>query len=171
MPRDTLPFKPSGMRWGTIPPVREVNWNLDEDDATFRLDRHTVGWYEYSPGNGTRYSIFVTALPADIEGGRKDSHVLVTIYSPYQGPPNHAQTAYVFSVGQTDLALSYLAEKFPGLAQRRGDFGHTAALIGQVLQRPVIDNMRPDSAGRTITDIMKLQIPAFRDGPKEGARA
>lgn len=72
------------------------------------LSTDLLRYVEGNPGDGYRYSCFVSALPPSwdelVEGGSVDTHYLVTLYEPFK-------TAYV--IKKTGyLALDYVREKF-----------------------------------------------------------
>lgn len=55
-----------------------------------------------SAADGYRISVFAAELPMDIEGGERDTHVLVTVYAPYK-------TTYVLP--RVEVYDVYLMEK------------------------------------------------------------
>lgn len=120
---------------------------------TVDLDHPAVRHYEWCPGDGTRYTAFVSPLPADLEGGSADRHSLLTVYSPLVYA-RKAPMAYVFVDGfdhdwalnpsashywrtDDDLHARYLAEKLHGLADLR--YADTIMeLVAMALHRPLV---------------------------------
>jgi len=102
------------------------NITVHRGDGSTRANPH-VQYFEYQPGNGTRYSLFVSELPADIEGGEVGSHVLVTLYCPFTA-------AYVLA---TDgyLTWNYFYSKFYREGLPVADLYHLYHLVGHVLLR------------------------------------
>lgn len=87
-----------------------------------------VHYVQSAPGNGWTYGAFVTPLPADVEGGSKAQHVLVSIFWP------GGTAAHVFAK-QGHLMAYYAIDK---LKLEGTDQDHIVAivdLIRFVLQR------------------------------------
>lgn len=98
-----------------------------------------VALWEFQPGDGWRYELAVSEMPAAFGGGSPESHVLVTVLAPTVG-------AYVLRKGNPGnpdgeaLAQRYVAEKFPC----RGDeiAANLTRAIGRALDRKPLVNER-----------------------------
>lgn len=82
-----------------------------------------VRYVQIQPRNGWVYSCFVTPLPANVEGGAKETHDLVSVRWPY------GSAAYVFAKGGHLLAY-YVIDKL-GLESVNSDH-----------HRPIVDLVR-----------------------------
>lgn len=127
---------------GMLAPV-DVD-RIVEGDAEEATMAETAYWMEgrmldYQPGNGWRYAVVVSDLPADdFEGGNRDTHVLVSVWVPVDPalPSRVARTSVMERSGP--LSDTYVAERF-GTDLSEYTLGHVADAVRRALGRPAVD--------------------------------
>lgn len=113
------------------------NFNAFSDVGGAKGDEfdHPVRYMAAEAATGSRYAVFVSPLPAPVEGGNPGTHVLVTLYSP-------RQAAWVFGnyPGDTTIERYYIIEKLcqPAGLRHAGDIEAVCLLVGKALDRQVV---------------------------------